>query len=492
MIWGDPLHREFERLERLRDTHARGAMFEALVQRLCEREHFRVTRDAGTARPRQTDLLASYGGDDFLIETKWQKVRADVADVDSLRSRLSRTATHVVGVLASMAGFTATAIEEVAGHRERIILLVDGPEIRDLFRNRSSLLALLRRKRERLIADGRVVFGEEGPHRSGPVPNRSSLPSSDLRIATAGGDVAPWVAGAGNFAPMVFVQELPDVEWITGHGPGIGLDLQIDGGTRADIGHVLEALRGMGWVSSAGRFAIQQAATCWHGAGAAAFLDALDAWESRYRAAGTRMHHTEEATYFDKWADGFYTLSMRVEPDHDHVWGVDFSMRLPGIPLVVEPIRALAHALIPEGHPYFRPLETGVLSRPLNLAPRSIALEVVAPLLSTDTDEDWVVGIVARNPFHGPLAPPIGDGEDIEGRDWGGIRDVEFLICQLGSWHQANHPVGGYSLHRLSVGQTSDAMLVEVGAEWDDPPGTGSQRDREEDREEEPVWIEES
>jgi hypothetical protein len=362
MICGDPLLREFERLEGLRDTHARGPMFEVLVQHLCEREHFRVTRDAGTARPRQTDLFVSYGGDDFLIETKWQKDRADVADVDSLRSRLSRTAPHVAGVLVSMTGFTATAIKEVTEHRDRIVLLVEGPEIRNLFRYRSSLLALLRRKREHLIADGRVVFGEGGPRRSGPAPNRSSLPSSDLRIATAGGGVAPWVAGAGGFGPMVFVQELPDVEWIAGHGPGIGLDLQIDGGTRADIGHVLEALRGMGWVSSAGRFAIQQAAVCWHGAGAAAFLDALDGWESRYRAAGTRMHHTEEATYFDKWEDGFYTLSLRVEPDHDHVWGVDFSMRLPGIPLVIEPIRALAHALSPEGHSYFRPLETGGVS----------------------------------------------------------------------------------------------------------------------------------
>jgi hypothetical protein len=46
-----------------------------------------------------------------------------------------------------------------------------------------------------------------------------------------------------------------------------------------------------------------------------------------------------------------------------------------------------------------------------------------------------VAGIVARTPFHGPLAPLIGDGEDTEGRDCDGIRDIEFLICQLGSWH---------------------------------------------------------
>jgi hypothetical protein len=103
-----------------------------------------------------------------------------------------------------------------------------------------------------------------------------------------------------------------------------------------------------------------------------------------------------------------------------------------------------------------------------------------------------VVGIVARNPFHDALAPPIGDGEDAAGQDWSGLRDVEFLICQLGSWHQANHPVGGYYLHRLSVGQTSDAMLVEVSAEWTDHPETASHGDRVEAPEVVRVWIEES
>jgi hypothetical protein len=101
-----------------------------------------------------------------------------------------------------------------------------------------------------------------------------------------------------------------------------------------------------------------------------------------------------------------------------------------------------------------------------------------------------VAGIVARTPFHGPLAPLIGDGEDTEGRDCDGIRDIEFLICQLGSWHQANHPVGGDSLHRLSVGQTSDATLVAVSAEWDDHPDTASHRDRVGAPEVERVWIE--
>ncbi len=60
MAWWDrSMERELECLEGEGNAHARGARFELLVQRLFERAHFSVERNAGVARPRQTDLFAS-------------------------------------------------------------------------------------------------------------------------------------------------------------------------------------------------------------------------------------------------------------------------------------------------------------------------------------------------------------------------------------------------------------------------------------------------
>ena len=451
-------------------------MFEALIQRLFEYAHFRVTRNAGAARPRQTDLVASHGNEDFLIEAKWQNDRVDIDDLDSLRSRLGRTASHVVGIFVSISGFTKTAIEGVGSDRTRIILLIDGSEIDDLFREPASLLALLRFKRERLIVDGQVLLSDSRRRRSGPAPDRLVLPAPNMQIALPSGGTAGWIAGGGEFGRAVFVQELPDVTWASTHGTGVGFDLHIYASNREDIARVIEILRRMGWVSSAGRFAIQQSTTAWYGLGAAAFLDALDAWGERYATAVGTMHHTEEATYFDKWEDGFYTLTMGVQAGDDRVWGVNFSARLPGVPLVTEPFYDLALALDTDTHTYFIPLLQGD-NRHIHPTQRHVPLEAVA--LLRDPSEEWVTGIVARNPFRGSTPPSFEDVGEREELDQ--LRHIEFLICELSSWHHLDSPVGGYYLRRLHIGETSDATLIEVSADWDDPDpprdldGRGSQ-----------------
>lgn len=66
---------------------------------LFRQHHFTVRLNAGTARPRQTDVLVSRAAETYLVECKWRSDKADIDDIDSLRARLRRTDRLVIGLL---------------------------------------------------------------------------------------------------------------------------------------------------------------------------------------------------------------------------------------------------------------------------------------------------------------------------------------------------------------------------------------------------------
>src|SRR5690349_21101397 len=97
-----------ENFEGLLDSHSpqeRGYSFESLLSQLLHSNGFRVHRNAKTAKPRQTDLIAEYSGKYFLIETKWKKKPLGSNDVDDLRNRIDRVPPDVIGCLFSMSDF---------------------------------------------------------------------------------------------------------------------------------------------------------------------------------------------------------------------------------------------------------------------------------------------------------------------------------------------------------------------------------------------------
>ncbi len=89
MTWDKDLEDDFVRIARSKDRHARGIEFENLLARLFRASGFRVHRNPGAPRPRQTDLLASRGSESFLIEAKWTRAAAGPHEIDDLRSRRS-------------------------------------------------------------------------------------------------------------------------------------------------------------------------------------------------------------------------------------------------------------------------------------------------------------------------------------------------------------------------------------------------------------------
>ncbi len=285
----DSIQQDFRRLEDQPDRHGRGPMFERLMRRVFERAGFSVIRNPGTVHPRQTDLLASYKGEDYLVETKWQKADIDVGDVSALRDRLDRIASHVVGVFISMSPYGEGAVREVGVRRDRPILLVTSDEVRELVGGGVGLRTLLRRKRDHLLQRGRVLLdatGDAWRHRQRP--DRSALPKPDVELRDLGGSQLPWVSGRGSLVDLVYAQDLPDVDWRPAQGRGVGFDLAPPIERRRDVAYALEALRSVGWVTSAGRWSIHQTETSWFGVGAQSFLEALDAWQPRYKEVGGR------------------------------------------------------------------------------------------------------------------------------------------------------------------------------------------------------------
>lgn len=478
-MWAGTLSHDFDLVEQQQDEQARGRMFEDVVRKLFERSRFQVTRNAGAAAPRQTDLFARRDDEEYLIEVKWRKKPADNSDLDNLRARLQRVPVHVVGILFAMAGYGTQMCADLEAHRERVILLFDGQEIRGLVAGDLNLRTLIRRKTHSFIVDGRVLLDVGRPHwPTQPTPDRTALAPSDIQIWSPPDNTLPWITGEGEFGPLLFAQDLPDIDWAAGEGAGVSLDLRVPAATRGDFAYVMDLIRRCIGVTSAARYSIQQSTVCWHGAGSAQFLDALDRWKERYEAVGGRLHESEEVSYFDLCEGGFFTLYAQVGTDDSgRVHLAQFSAQLAGIPLDTAPWRELAHTLDLEDQAYFRPKGRKSVSRITHWALGNVPLEPVAFLRLGA--EDWINGIVARNPFHKGHAsrkmPTPQDDEVLSALDevLTALQDVEFLVCGLASYHQVG--ASGhrrYDLRILEAARSSDVTIVHAVADWDEPGRT--------------------
>jgi len=466
------LHDELQRLQAASNRHGSGVEFQSLIAQLFRREHFRVKLNARTAQPRQTDLVATKGQEVYLVETKWKQRPADINDMDSLFSRLERTEASVVGLMVSFKGFSQTAINAVESRRSRPVLLLDGVEMERLCEWGPELARLLRRKRDRLLMDGKVLLTGDRERRHS-VRKQGALPAADRIFVFPDGRRTAWMSCGGDFGPFVFVQELPDIDWVTAGGSGVTLDVAPPAAEEADVLGILGALADMGWASGSGRWSIHQATVNWHGAGGEPFAQALTSWADRYQGLDL-VHHTEEFCYQDTCEGGFYTLTGAVSASKPRVvWQADLSFQLTGVPMDPAPFRNLCDSIEADQPLYFRPRhERSVVNGRVALEGR-IALTTVGLVVERDEDEpdpaqqDWVVGVVVKNPYRAT------DGSRRVGAPewWPSPAEVsEVLICDLRSYHPLTEPRTGYRLWSCEWSWTSDALVIRPRVDWDDEP----------------------
>ncbi len=344
-MWQPSLYDDFVRIAKSTSPQSRGYQLESLVQSLFQTAHYRVLRNAGMARPRQTDVTATNGRETYLIETKWESKEVDIDAIDGVRARLSRTHSTVIGVLVSIGGFTRSVVDDVEAKRQQPILLIDKEELTGLLSWPSGLAPTLRKKYRHLVDRGSVRIGGSAATVRPSKRRRYAWPDPYYEFVMQDGTRAPWLRCRGGSQQFVFAHELTDIDSARAPGVGVSLDLTLGVIGQDDLIEVFGELLGQGWMTGGASWNIQQSGTNWHGIGPGNFVRALHEWRQRYEGLDD-LHHTENICYHDTVDGVFYTVTAGIRADGNRiVYHCELSFQLGGIPLEPAPYQHLCHSL---------------------------------------------------------------------------------------------------------------------------------------------------
>lgn len=461
------LLRELHALRAVSSPQQRGYKLESLLERAFRKAHFQAEHNPAMVRPRQTDFAVIAHNYRYLVEVKWENHPAGTETVDAVRNRLRRGDGTVVGVLFTMLGMNDTAIEQIVGRRDDgLVLVFDEADVLVALEDPLELERLLRVKHDDLVVHGRVHLGAQ--HREARRSARDHtgrkpqpLPAAHYRLVNLDGDEVPWFHGEGGFDATVFCLDLPDVDWVPAAGSGVCLDMTVAAWGQPELLRLFDELNGLGWVSDQGHWSIQQHGRNWHGTGARSFVQALKGWKARTSELED-PHHSEEFVYFEACDGGFYTVSGNISAERTRrVVRCNVSFQLVGVPLEPGSLQQLYRRFDVPSRGYFRPLvERSVTRRRLDSrVPLRVLGYIVEPAGQRWDQEDWVVGVLATNPYYeNDLQPPDDWPSDL-GRS--GV-----IVCDLASHHQLTNPKERYELWSYERARTSDARALRVVAEW--------------------------
>lgn len=463
-----PLEKAFDSLARAKEAHRRGFRFQDLLIRIFEEAHFEVHPNAGSARPRQTDLFVEYQDANYLIEAKWQKKKIASSDIDNLRSRLNRTAGSVIGCLFSMSGYTPEAIVETESHRQREILLFSHDEIHRLTQGHEKILELIKQKQKSLRIHGKVWFSSGSQSKTSKTSKRRlTLPASSVSLVRQGvvqGCIA--ISNEDDY-DVHFAPEIPDVCWGAFSGNGVGVEIRIPAQSLSDLKNLFGVIHKQLGLTSEGTFSIRQLQCSWHGYGIENFLRQAGKMKERYKKANlTYIHHSEDLHYFDRCNSGFISLTSRQGTGaHNGLHMSRLQLRLPGIPADMKPfLRVFEEAGDPT--PYFVPLKEWDSDK-VRL-PKTIRVETpVAQIISRHRPDDdpSVCGIVVKNPFRNKSLIPA---SEIKFSPIGHLWSPEYIVCNLRDWHPIDSIVDFYYLQDIECMSVDQNSVFCCSGTWND------------------------
>ena len=127
-------------------------------------------------------------------------------------------------------------------------------------------------------------------------------------------------------------------------------------------------------------------------------------------------------------------------------------------PSTLAHISALRAAAPGGGTNYFRPRAAQSVTH-IWFRSDPLPLEPVATVIAREEDDDpsenWVAGVVARNPFYKrpELTGRYGDLSELR------LEETEILVCDLGNWHLSEEP-RQYGLVGLEWARSSDVVVL--------------------------------
>lgn len=457
---------------RTQDSAARGRLLEDVIASLLRRAHFEVQINPGAAAPRQTDVIARYGFDVFVIEAKWRKRRAGLPDLDELRSRLRRAAGNPVGVLVSQGGFADGVEDSIRQDRKHPILLVSRSELENTIAGYTPIRALLRRKQDALLLHGEVAL-DQTPHQRRSEEEldrhfRTVRPNS-VSIRMLSGESVPWLAVTGQFDVWLPTLKLPDPDWPWARlTQSAYVRVPVYRGPDT-LERVLREFGGIGWLSSACSWTIRQAGTNWLGFGHQSLREAVQSWEVRYCDLPGDPHHTEEVAVTGLTEDGGFWIMEADIDGHSPRWVTEceVSLVLTGWPLDPEPLRRLFDALQPRREVALRPFRDSVVERDWQPREAPQRIQPTARIVAQNTrldgaTEEWVVGLIVNNPGRPRTADEI---ERSPWRAW--IRDHDQVPVALQSWHPNDDAERSYFLKRCEWSPLLRSIPGVLVADWE-------------------------
>jgi DNA-binding MarR family transcriptional regulator len=454
------LQTRFSSLESLKSL-PRAFEAEKLVAAILRRAHFRVDRNPGVAHPSQTDVLASDGKTDYVIEVKATAKPTDVGALKDLWSRLDAAPIGAVGVLVSLGGFTNTVPAQVGQHRSRPVLLLGLEELELLAEQPWAARRLLERKLDRLRRDGVVAGSEETRTLSLVGPETVA---EEVWLVDEHRNRISWVESKGEFGMFSFTGSYEPAGLDSEPASGQQLDLPIAARSQAEMLNVLEELDGLGWLTSEGHWCIQQAETNWHGVGATGLRAALRGWKERYDGLES-LHYREEVLYVDTCHLGSYSVAFDVAAHTAReVWYAVMSVHLPGIPVDVQPYLELARSVGRETDTCFRG-RRGDTSNRWSATDRKLRklkpIARVATRSVLDRERPYVRGVIVANPFSSTRAS-LPDSAPRQ------LTTSELLVCELGNWHQLAFGPSTYQITDIEWAWLGEGWAIRVRADWDD------------------------
>jgi hypothetical protein len=458
---------EFQRLCVSKNPEKRGLAFEKLFCRFLFKSGFEVLRNPAAVEPRQTDLLAEYGGDTFLFEMKWVERNLGLEAIAQIKDRLGRTTKDTIGCICSVSGFTESLIKDIEAHRPQFEILLFNPfEIHGLLTERISIVDLIDRKRRALKQDGQMwFFGQDPPNSKNryvempPAHESLGLPGFSIPLRLQSEHISDILFAR---TPLIFD------EYIC----AASLRIRLRSSTISELREVLIAAENNLGLRGTGTFGIRQRASGWYGLGSGNFIKEIARHAKRYKNYPYHIHHSEELAFFDEInGGGLFLLTARQSMTRKGWINTgEVIVRLPGIPANTVPYQRFIRSVTTDNL-FFSPEQP--LRRHHTWLPSSVRVEL-HDLITTIGSKEFrphsrskgcISGVVVKNPFFGKPEKIAAFSDDKELR---AFSEPEQLICMLDHWLDVGDEVDHYFLTGLETVALGQAVLLHPRCTWGD------------------------
>jgi len=358
-----------------------------------ERDGYQVLLNPRTAKPRQTDLLASNDKVSCLVEAKWLNRNLTVADIAGVRDRLNRVPGDLIACVFSMSDYSGSALKEIVRDRSREILVFAPMEVAELMYGRETISRLIEKKRREFRTQGRVWFNKQSRRRA-----KLSAPTSAEAIWFDDRQV-PYFSFPTGDVDVVLTLEMPYIA-TTYSKCSFAVQPRLEIGSLEELTDVLNLLHDFVGLSEHGTFAIRQSGRGWCGFGALDFIRAVRDWRRRYREVGlTTWHHSEELAYYDRVDGGVLCLAARQRVgDRAFLHSGELELRVPGVPANTARLVDFSRALKSEGL-RFDLVPASQTRTYVHIFKSRPKVEPLARIVSTRLGRKSIRGFVVKNPF---------------------------------------------------------------------------------------------